>query len=301
MRTPTDTLFFTGTADHWQNLLWALSTSDIAPDFPLPWLPAERRSALLGYFSTPHTDHPLTRQLNIFLEKFSNRRLGVYFENLWAFAFKNHPDYTLLARNLPIRSDGRTLGELDFLVHYHPDNTVEHWELAVKFYLQVGEAWVGPGLRDRLDIKLARMREHQLPIIHNPQAQSQLAKSQMTPQRQWALMPGRLFVPLPKNSSQVPHHWWGTLEQFQEALPQEDKRWRLLRKLDWLAQPAASTLESSYTGEELFRVLPDHLEARGPVCVEPVTGEKMRNRGFIVPANWYREALSLLTPPSETR
>ena len=55
-----------------------------------------------------------------------------------------------------------------------------HLESAIKYYLHrpphpsQWQQWLGPNGRDRLDIKLAHMTEHQLPLSHTEQAQHHL-------------------------------------------------------------------------------------------------------------------------------
>ncbi len=79
-------------------------------------------------------------------------RLGLYFEWLWLQALQCHPDYQLLGSNIQIQHEGRTLGSLDFLVLDTKTDTVEHWELACKFYLCYRDGqevhWLGPNLND---------------------------------------------------------------------------------------------------------------------------------------------------------
>jgi uncharacterized protein len=116
----------------------------------------------------------------------SHLRLGHYAEHLLAFALSNAPQelsITLLARNVPLRSKNGTrdtLGELDFVLERQ--GHVEHWELAVKFYLCAGtkslEDFVSPaslGLpktvelnhkakHDTLAYKLAHVFDKQLAL-----------------------------------------------------------------------------------------------------------------------------------------
>ncbi|WP_066961601.1 DUF1853 family protein [Microbulbifer sp. Q7] len=285
--------FVTASPDHWRNLLWALAAPDIAPDAPLPWLPESRRSALARFFSHTHVRAELEARLLSHLEQLNNHRLGIYFEYLWAFAFTHHPDYQLLAHNFPIRDGGRTLGELDFVVRHTPDNAVEHWEIALKFYLQVGEYWVGPGLKDRLDIKLARMRNHQLPVAQDSTATSSLRDAGITLDRQWALMPGRLFRPLDAASgglSEPNHFWWADvatfLEQEASVQPSADGQWYRLPKPCWLAPLPESLATPPVEGEPLA----DSMLKRGPICVARYDHRGERSRGFIVPADWAERA-----------
>lgn len=284
-------------ADHWNNLLWAIQSPDLAPQFSLPWLPSQRRQALLNYFLLPSTKNTLRKKLEQTLQTNHSHRLGIYFENLWDFVFQHHPDYELIRRNLPIRIDGKTLGELDFVVRHIPDNSVEHWEVAVKFYLQVGDLWVGPGLRDRLDIKLARMRDHQLPFVQAQVVKEELSHLGIHLDRQWALMPGRLFSPLTNNTSfPADNFWWAGLTQFLDSASGLSWQWLRLTKQSWLADCAFESSHSfAVTSSPLSEAVASgsivaDLEKRGPICVAAMDDAEEISRGFIVPDDWLYKA-----------
>ncbi|MGH8352425.1 MAG: DUF1853 family protein, partial [Pseudomonas sp.] len=104
-------------------------------------------------------------ELEAWLAQNSVRRLGLYYERLWQFALRAAPGIELLAANLPIRQAGQTLGELDLLLRDREG--VHHLELAIKLYLGPPQAdgrdpahWLGPGSRDRLDLKLDHLSQH---------------------------------------------------------------------------------------------------------------------------------------------
>jgi hypothetical protein len=129
-------------------------------------------------------------------------RLGHYVESLYACLIQDLLGWTILARNLPIRVNGATLGELDFVVLNPHTDAVEHHEIAIKFYLgyhgscQLPAGWYGPNPQDRLDIKTARMLEQQsqrglLPETVQVLAQLGIARPQMSR----VFMPGYLFYP----------------------------------------------------------------------------------------------------------
>lgn len=291
--------------DHWANLLWALGAAPIARGFGLPWLPPRRRAELVGHFSPADIAQQLGPLLDAALHRDDEHRaasrLGVYFENLWTFAFAHHPHYELLQRNLPLRTAGRTLGELDFVVRHLPSGNTEHWEIAVKFYLEVeGGFWLGPGLRDRLDIKLARMREHQLPLIRQPAAREILHQRNIHIDRQWALMPGRLFRPLggedaPLHTGINPHSshfWWAEVDEFHYHFCGRSYRWLVLPKRAWLADRGYRVLRS-HGCESLAESLRGEA-LRRPVCVAALDADKEVSRGFIVPSDWYETALDSL-------
>ncbi len=291
--------------DHWANLLWAVGAESVVRGHGLPWLPPRRRAELIDYFTRAEVRERLALLLEAELyrhdEHQRTRRLGTYFESLWEFAFAQHPDYQLLHRNLPLRVESRTLGELDFVVRHLPSGATEHWEVAVKFYLRVAdEYWVGPGLRDRLDIKLSRMREHQLPLIRQPAARDLLRQRDIHIDRQWALMPGRLFRPL--GEKLAPLHadinpascdfWWTTLDEFLYRFAGQDHRWICLPKRAWLADRSypVSRSDSCATLTEKLR----EEEMRRPICVAALGAGNEVSRGFIVPDDWYETALEQL-------
>jgi hypothetical protein len=98
-------------------------------------------------------------------------RLGLYAEQLIGAWLRQSRRIRLLAMNWPLRANRITLGEADFLVRRQsPDGQeLQLWEVACKFYLRVDDrGWVGPGLNDSLGAKLARVRGHQLQLIHHP-------------------------------------------------------------------------------------------------------------------------------------
>lgn len=278
-------------ANHWNNLLWAVTTEDISRDSSLPWLPRPRRDAINAYFSRADIRDRLAPALEASIrrcdEQQKNTRLGAYFENLWEFAFTRHPDYRLLHRNLPLRADGRTLGELDFVVQHLPSGATEHWEVAVKFYLQVeGNYWVGPGLRDRLDIKLARMRDHQLPVIGRPEAQSLLWQQAVPVDRQWCLVPGRLFTPLRPGAGRGGQYWWADRQTFSRHLEQleESVEWLPLHKRCWLSE----VCDRGETDEPCHQLTSAPLH--NPLCVAGLRDGREISRGFIVPDDWAARA-----------
>ncbi|MBB5210978.1 DUF1853 family protein [Microbulbifer hydrolyticus] len=285
------------TPNHWDNLVWALKCPDITPEASLPWLPESRLSPLWQYFSDPQTRTRLEPQLLLQLQQLQNHRLGAYFESLWKFIFDHHPDYVLLAHNLPIRDHGKTLGELDFVVRHIPDSAVEHWEVAVKFYLHVDDYWVGPGLRDRLDIKLARMAEHQLPIVDTETAQAVLRESGIKLDRQWTRVPGRLFTALDSTvlksnaTSDADNFWWADTERFCTAFSSRDWRWLQLPKQAWLAPCNALPDRPAGLQPEHFQGM---LSDRGPICVAAMAGGTEVSRGFIVPDDWHARALQAI-------
>ncbi|WP_242458076.1 DUF1853 family protein [Halomonas sp. YLGW01] len=116
-----------------------------------------------------------------------NARMGHYHERLWQFLLETAPRTHLLAHNLPVMRERRTLGELDMVYQQAGSHRPVHLEVAIKFYLGLSEGpgeatsqarWVGPGCADSLAGKRSHLFHHQLPLIDTPEAR--LALSEFT-------------------------------------------------------------------------------------------------------------------------
>lgn len=209
--------------------------------------------------------------LSDWLASSSTRRLGLYYERLWQFAIQHAPGVELLAANLPIQGEGRTLGELDMLLR--DSHGVHHVELAIKLYLGVEDQdgedpahWLGPGSVDRLDVKLAHLNQHQLPMSARPESSAVLAARGVDTFSASLWLGGYLFYPWPGASAspqgahpehlrgQWLHHkdWPGYAEQTLEG------RWQWLPRPAWLAP---SRCDAPWTP----RQFQDWLEALDPL------------------------------------
>lgn len=136
-------------------------------------------------------------------ERLANKpdwKVGLRFETLVGYWLEQCSDYLLLGQNVQVRHERQTLGAFDFVVR-SACGRLEHWELAIKYYLQrdpsnAWSAWVGPNAKDRLDLKLNRMAEHQLPLSQTAagrQALQQLAGADDVVRRAW--VKGMFFRP----------------------------------------------------------------------------------------------------------
>ena len=125
------------------------------------------------------------------------RRLGLYFESLWQFFLARDAAVELLAHNLPVRSESRTIGEFDCLYYCRERRRPVHLELAVKFYLGQAGRWIGPDSRDRLDIKLDRLSQHQMRLGDHPEGRRVLAEHGIRDPLREMELKGGLFQPAP--------------------------------------------------------------------------------------------------------
>lgn len=192
------------------------------------------------------------RRLLQHLDQSQSRRLGHYFEQLYEFLLTDILGWTVVLRNAPVRSTGgRTLGELDFVVRNPDTGTLEHHEVAVKYYLGVSSNpathWYGPNTHDRLDLKTRRMLDHQCRMTERPETRALLlAHGLDEPVTPALVMPGNLFYPAKAEQPLVPPDWVAPGHERGRWIHHGDldglstDHWQPLFKPDWLG-PYQST------------------------------------------------------------
>lgn len=230
-------------------------------------------------------------------------RLGIYFEALWQFFIDSDPGLELTAANLPVRENGITRGEFDLI--YYDKETAEHYhlELAVKFYLGLKgkdtgkqDQWWGPNCKDRLDLKLKRLFEHQCPLSQSEQGINELnALLCKTVNREFSIK-GMLFYPSDKQlqpqgiDSNHQRGQWCKLEQFKK-LTAESQYWKLLSRSNWLSPYYQSTENTPGNHEALVEQLACYFQVNNRPVMACCLGKSQAGyfelkRYFITKANW---------------
>jgi hypothetical protein len=256
-----------------RDLAWTLLSPPLLSDTPAPqryplaasrW--AERPDELADWLRLLDKQPAV---LETWLAQRSIKRLGLYYERLWQFALCQAPDVDLLVANLPIRQEGKTLGELDLVVR--DDEGVHHLELAVKFYLGLGDdcsphdRWLGPGSHDRLDIKLQRLTEHQLKLSSTPPARALLSELTCCDISSALWLGGYLFQPVHQRGGISPaganpeHHcgsWLRHSDWPEFAGKKPNAHWQPLARQAWLA-PARLQSEAIWEKEAFKKWIVD--------------------------------------------
>lgn len=259
---------------------------------PAERLPADWRQRLAALDRAP-------APLLAWLGRAASKRLGHYFECLYAFFLEELLGWPVLLHNQPVRdARGRTLGELDFIVRNRDTGAAEHHELAVKYYLGCpepeGVRWYGPDARDRLDLKRERMLHHQARMTERPETQELLAQRNIQgPLAARIVMPGNLFYPPAPELSPPqyvnPAHEGGYWLRLPELAGWDTGNWVALVKPDWLGPyQCRQAPDPGASGAQLEWVARNGRPALFAAMAPRTDGQGYQEsaRYFVVPEDW---------------
>lgn len=241
--------------------------------------------------------------------------LGRYIEMLAKWLCEELLNAEVIAHNLAIRDPQaieprRTIGELDLVYRFPEDKRVRHRELAAKWYLYDpsnppessmpwASQWWGPQRRDRLDLKLDRMLNHQIALSQHPATKALLGGHSPHMSELW--MNGQLFWPLERALPSEPASLrpqvnrvaiagrWARYSQWCEYAKQKKHvgPWVLLPKSQWLSprhsgariEPLGPELGAPWPHPQLLALAPAEQCERSLDWLE-------RERVFVVPDDW---------------
>ena len=230
-----------------------------------------------------------------FLETKNIKRLGHYFEQLIFFWLQHSERFIILVKNKPLRSDKKTLGEIDLIVQDQDTLNYEHWELAVKYYLahyQNGVInYIGPNANDYFHLKLEKLKEHQCKILESDEGKKLLSELEISDIKPKLLVKGCLYYH-PKQESKsweninVNHvkSWWVYLKEVENFLS-DDHHFALIHKNEWLSKP--KTPEKLLSKKTCVEQLNESLKKspRG-LCLACYENSELISQGFVVHNNW---------------
>lgn len=254
-------------------------------------------------------EHPAP--LNDWMDGARDRRLGALFERLLCFWLESGPSpWRMVCNSLQVIDEKRTLGEMDFILEDLGTGRFFSVEVAVKFYIGVGEMlsmddFVGPRVMDRLGRKWRHLVGRQCRLHQEPA--SRIALEPYTgshPVQPAMLIKGRLFVPwsvysrteeggspripLENNFAGLVGGWWMCCREFADVY--DGHTAVILRKLDYFGplNPAISpTLNRLVVGPDIRSGFFLDNEKTPVACsvIDQVTGGE-KSRGWIVPDDW---------------
>ena len=239
-----------------------------------------------------------------------SHRLGYYFEDLVEYWLRHLVADGFVASHVPVRRGKQTLGEFDFLFAQAGARALQHWEVAVKFYLAQRHAdgrvlFYGPQARDRLDLKVARLLEHQAVLAHTDAGQAVIAQQGYASVMAQVLLKGYLFYPADMDWDSAPlpcagispthlRGWWTRIDALQIPAASTASRWCRVPRLAWLApvRVAAGHAQALVTQADLAGFCRDQFARRAEpfMLAELAAAEdgswREISRGFVVHGHW---------------
>lgn len=270
-----------------------------------PFASDEERDATLAWL---HALDGAPDPLHVRSRNPKSTRLGIYAESLLEFFLAHGPAARLIAANVPLRRQRRTIGECDFLLQT-AGGARQHWELAVKFYLHIGDGasraarlsdYVGPNLQDRFDLKHARLLTHQLGLTSRAEF---AALGLDGPWDAQLFIKGRLFyhddavLPAPEVGERHVRGWWLTASEWGERNDAIDdaRAWVVQPRMAWLASRRLHADDAESLLAEAAGIHAGLRAIAQPTMVasyvrDEAGGWTEESRGFIVPDDWPERA-----------
>lgn len=145
-----------------------------------------------------------------FLNQLKSTRLGFRFEKLiWFWLLdETYHSFRLIGHSIQKFDKKQTIGELDFIILNQKTKEIEHWEVAIKFYLGEDDfhinRWYGLNKQDTLARKLTHFTEKQFQF-------SQIDQHQI--HQKYAVLKGQLYFPYNTSSNLPVYPNWVNLER----------------------------------------------------------------------------------------
>lgn len=168
-----------------------------------------------------------------FVSTLKSTRLGLRFEMLvWFWLLDDtYHHYTLLGHSIQKIEGARTVGELDFLILNNQTQQIEHWEVALKYYLAETNLslphWYGLNRSDTLKRKLNHFTQKQF------QFEDALGYSI---QQRFCMLKGQLYMPPYVNTEELPE-WVNTQRRigvWTSDIPRQQEGYYRLQRHEWI-------------------------------------------------------------------
>lgn len=139
---------------------------------------------------------------NLDFELPANLRLGHLAEKVVSKLIKTSTNYNVLYENIQLIEEGKTIGEIDFIISEKETKQIIHLELAYKFYLfdpnysslEINN-WIGPNRNDSLTQKLEKIKTKQFPLLHHKAAQEKFKDINIKEASQKLCLLVSLYIP----------------------------------------------------------------------------------------------------------
>ncbi|MCF8278672.1 MAG: DUF1853 family protein [Flavobacteriales bacterium] len=225
--------------------------------------------------------------------------MGKYFEQLLFYIIDKDERFEIVLKNHQVQEGNITIGELDLLLRDTATGQLEHWEIALKYYLQSApssdfSAMIGPDAKDNLDQKMKKLTEHQMRLSSHPKIRGLFNGEQIESK---LFMKGQFFFrqgqkkTLPQHSNPfLEQGYWCFLSEAEEVLNDELK-WLVIEKPDWIGQITLTDDATLLSAAQILDFLKKQFDCDNEsiLCVgfsESNFGWIENTRGFVVSNRW---------------
>ena len=207
-----------------------------------------------------------------------NLVLGKRVEHFFSAAIEASPEYQLIANNIQISDENRTLGEFDFILRELKTSKILHVEVMYKFYVYDPdfptemERWIGPNRKDSLLQKIEKVKTNQFPLLHTSEAKKYLSSLDLSSEdiEQQLYFKATMFIPeklmdqeFPNiNKQSIAGHWYH-LEDFNKY-KDSGLKFYAPEKQDWPIDPKFGEIWMDF--EQISAQIKElHLKKKSPL------------------------------------
>lgn len=277
-----------------RRMLWAISSE------PLLDLPESVPFCRNGSHIRSMTER--IQSATTFPELNPKLRMGKYFEQLVQDCLQLDPTRRLILANHTVLEEKITVGEIDLIIEDLEKDEFQHWEIALKYYLQTHEGashelMIGPNAIDNLDRKLRKLHEKQLPLSEHPSVKEKLSDLGIKQVERKLFLKGQFFYhsgetnTYPANVHPDHEHGWWVFQHEASEFLNDKLKWCFCWKPDWVGPNQFSSDQALYTKNEIlsqmereFKTSNRSLLLIGCIEIGGIWNEK--TRGFVVNDNW---------------
>ncbi|MBI1287925.1 MAG: DUF1853 family protein [Flavobacteriales bacterium] len=286
---------------HVRRMHWAIfSPSLLSYPFSTEYVRDEEHAVALGELLLQLDRKP--EEVDAYFNSLGKMPMGKYFEQLLFYVLERDERFEVLLKNHQLKKGKHTVGEIDLILKDVQTGAIEHWEIALKYYLQQScsaehAVMLGPNAIDNLAKKMRKLIEKQLPL-NTDLSEFGIPTNELLTNR--LFIKGQFFYHLAHadGCNIFPNHahpdhkrgWWCYLKEADKMLTQ-DLLWTTAWKPTWIGEVEFYNNDNLLNFKEMRDLLKRHFqeEVHSVLCVglqQNDGGWKEVTRGFVVNDDW---------------
>ncbi len=222
-------------------------------------------------------------------------RLGHQMEHIFHQLVSHSKEFKVLAHNLPVKDENRTIGEIDFILQHTLSKEFIHVELTYKFYLLDSmiskdsiHQLIGPNRKDTFFKKAEKIKHKQFQLLHTPEGIEVLKDLNIDHKtiQHKACFKSQVFVPYQYNEILTTSlnnacivGFWINSKGFNTSIFQQFQYFMPI-KSEWILQPSKNTLWKSH--QEIMAEINNYLKANRAPMIWIKKSDTVFDKCFVV-------------------